>query len=71
MSWSLRITSDIFFGPALFWLIILRELRIPNCHCWEMSTVLSKFWQSYDTKLFYFCLVQLEKFIFTERTKMC
>ena len=41
------------FDPEFFWLrTVLRELRILNCHCWEMSSVLSKFQQSFDTKLF-------------------
>ena len=36
-----------------------------------MPSVLSKFLQNNDTKLFQFRLLQLEKFIFTEHAEMC
>ena len=39
---SLRIIWGIVFDPETFWLrTLFRELRILNCHCWEMSSVLS------------------------------
>ena len=43
----------------------LNELFFP------MSSVLSKFQQNYDAKMFQFWLLDLEKFIFTEHIEMC
>lgn len=48
--WAVSVVH-VYTSSELFLRTLLGELRVPHCHCWEISVFLSTFLQNWDKKL--------------------